>query len=90
MCFLDFSELFAYNFASPGLHPDEPRPPLDTEEAMRLILMRIQVTGIEEPSELDGKALPVVHFVGYSKLLDSSWDPHANSSIRGMSRIPQW
>ena len=33
VCFLDFNDLYAFNFA-PGLRADDQRPPIDTEEGM--------------------------------------------------------
>jgi len=56
-----------------------PRPTLDTGEAIRLILMKIHVTRIEEPA--GGSA--IVHFKGFSRSLDGSWDDNANSDLRG-------
>lgn len=84
VCFLDYTELFSFNFSSQQ-HDDQPRPPLDTEEAFRLITCRLNVQSIEPPGENDGKALPVVWFDGTSASLRPSWDPNANSRIRGKS-----
>jgi hypothetical protein len=61
---------------------------LEVGEATRLIIMRIQVTSIEEPGEDDGKDLPVVNFKGIARSLDDSWDENANSDLRG--RYPAW
>ena len=36
-------------------------------------------------SELKGERLPIVHFRGKSTSLHASWDPNANSAIRGQS-----
>jgi hypothetical protein len=36
-------------------------------------------------SRLKGERLPVVHFRGSSRSLHASWDPNANSRIRGKS-----
>lgn len=81
----DYTELYSYNFASPQLPPDEPREPLDTHEAIRLITMNLKATIIEAPGAADGQALPVVHFTGTSRSVQASWDPNANSVIRGRS-----
>jgi hypothetical protein len=62
---------------------DEPREPLDTEEAIRHILMDLKITEVEAPGESDNQELPVVHFSGTSKSIDAAWDPNANSGIRG-------
>ena len=85
VCFLDYTELYDHNFGGASPSASEPRPPLDTEEATRLITMRIQVTKIGPPGEEDGQALPVVHFRGTSSSVRQSWDPNANSSIKGES-----
>lgn len=80
----DYSELFAYNFAFESPKAEVDREPLDTEEAFRLIAMKLRVTSIEPPGEEDGKALPVVRFEGTSRALDAGiWDPNAGSDIRG-------
>lgn len=84
VCFLDYTELFDFNFSGHAPPSGVPRPPLDTEEAIRLITMKIHVTKIEEPGEHDGKKLPVVWFKGTSSSVRPSWDPNANSRIRGM------
>lgn len=34
-------------------------------------------------SHFEGERLPIVHFAGTSRSLHSSWDPNANSKIRG-------
>lgn len=83
VCFLDYTELHTFNFPDDELPQNELRPPIDTEEATRLITMRIRVTKIVPPGEEDGQDLPVVHFKGTSSSLRPSWDPNANSKIRG-------
>jgi hypothetical protein len=52
-------------------------------EATRLIVVKIRVTRIEPPGPEDGQSLPVVHFEGFSKSLDSSLDENANSGLTG-------
>ena len=95
VCFLDYTELFDFNFS--GLDADLPTPPdnasavraarepLDTDEAIRLITMKISVTKIEEAraDEGEGTGLPKVWFKGTSASVRPSWDPNANSRIRG-------
>lgn len=97
VCFLDYSDFFAYNFAQEPHHslpPSVPRPAIDVDEATRLILMKIAVTHVEEPGPEDGQGLPVVHFRGLSRSLDDTWDDNANSdlagtvSIRGVFSLP--
>lgn len=93
VCFLDYSDFHAFNFPSrrfldedededipfPGL-----RGPIDTHEAIRLIVMKVKVTKIEEPTELDHQDYPVVHFEGTSRSMHSQWDDNANSLLEGM------
>ncbi len=89
VCFLDYSELYDFNFGpDSSIPPSAPRRLLDTEEATRLITMRIQVTKITPPGEDEGQALPVVHFKGTSSSVRPSWDPNANSEIKGTSTSP--
>lgn len=84
MCFLDYTELFTYNFGGPTPPtPDIPRPPLETTEVTRMIVMDLKVTKIEPPGEDDGQDYPVVHFRGTSRSLESNYDVNANSNIRG-------
>ncbi|KAJ4270280.1 hypothetical protein NW762_001956 [Fusarium torreyae] len=89
VCFLDYSDFFAYNFPPDPdfVAPDAPRPALDVGEATRLIMLKIHVTSIEPPGPDDGQDLPVVHFRGVSRSLDDSFDDNANSDIRGIARL---
>jgi hypothetical protein len=132
VCFLDFNDLYAFNF-SPGLRVGDERPPIDTEEgefignlilgrnatresytdfllsvltAIRLIRVKWHVTKIEPAdahdndaddetggdgldwSNFQGERLPIVHFAGTSRSLHASWDPNANSKIRGECNNP--
>ncbi|KAF5694593.1 hypothetical protein FDENT_1027 [Fusarium denticulatum] len=82
-------DFFAFNFGDPELliTSDAPRPPLDVGEATRLIMMKVNVTSIEEPGPEDGQELPVVHFRGVSRSLDDSFDDNANSNIRARANI---
>lgn len=82
VCFLDYNELYDFNFRFQW-PDDEPRPPLEKDEAFRLINMQIKIAKIRPPGEDDGQALPVVEFKGMSAAVRPSWDPHANSKIRG-------
>lgn len=98
VCFLDYSELFQFNFGLDAqyhytLEKKPDMPPLDTEEAVRMIVMRLKVTKIRAPNvdsddgECDYKGWPVVEFKGTSRSLHSSWDPNANSFIRGIRGV---
>jgi hypothetical protein len=89
VCFLDYNDLYAFNFSDEALkHPsDEPRDPLVTDEAIRHIIMDIQVTDVSPPGPFDNPALPVMQFSGKSRSVDASWDPNANSKIRGSVRL---
>ncbi|RDW89016.1 hypothetical protein BP6252_01048 [Coleophoma cylindrospora] len=82
VCFLDYNDLFNYNFLSeqPG---SGPRPPYEATEVIRMIIMEIRVVGIEEPGPDDLPGYPVVYFKGLSRSRGISWDPNANSNIRG-------
>lgn len=85
VCFLDYTDFFAYNFTSEDHPPAHiPRPAIDVGEATRLILMKIRVTKVEAPGPDDGQELPVCHFEGVSRSLDDSYDENANSDLRGM------
>lgn len=85
VCFMDYNDLFEFNFRD-SIPADQPRQPLQTEEAFRLIIMKLEVHKIEPPGEDDGQALPVVRFKGVSAAVRPSWDPNANSKIRGMTQ----
>lgn len=80
--------MFAYNFTTGQPEPDQPRPALNTTEAIRLITMEIRATKSEPPGPDDGQELPVIHFEGVSKSsMNTSWDPNANSTISGTVRL---
>ena len=83
VCFLDYTELYDFNFNGDSIPNDQPRPPIDTEEAIRLITMKLCVKKIEPPGEDDGQDLPVVHFDGHSSSIRHSYDPNANSKTKG-------
>jgi hypothetical protein len=83
VCFLDYNDLYAFNFESGEIGPEEEREPITTREAFRLIRLQLRVNGIEDPGEDDGKDYPVVHFEGTSRSTFMAWDPNANSRIRG-------
>ncbi|KAI6713175.1 F-box domain-containing protein [Diplocarpon mali] len=87
VCFLDFHDFFAYNFNSAILSRRQPRPPLQTNEAIRFIIMQLSPTHTEPPGPDDGQALPVVHFEGISRSLYSPWDPNTNSKLKGNVRL---
>ena len=121
VCFLDYNELYDFNFSNRPPNTGFPRPPLDTGEAIRLITMRIRVTSIEDanadsdssdgsqytpasssfPNTSKSKSRskykqnksdptpthPVVWFKGHSTSIRPSWDPNANSKIRGCVRL---
>lgn len=85
VCFLDYSVLYDFNFGDDeDPDDDQPRKPIDVQEAIRLIEMKIQVTKIEAPGEEDGQRLPVVHFKGTSVATRPQWDPNANSKLKGL------
>ena len=49
--------------------------------------MRLQVTKLEGPGQFDNQSLPIAHFTGHSRSIDLSWDPNANSKIKGTVRL---
>lgn len=67
---------------------DAPRPALNARGATRLIVMKLEVTSIEDPEPEDGQDLPVVHFKGVSRPLDDTMYESASSDLRGMYLIP--
>jgi hypothetical protein len=85
VCFLDYSDFHRYNFPLDDHQlPDEmPRQARLFSEATRLIIMKARVTKIEAPGPEDGQDLPVVHFRGQSKSLETAWEQDANSELRG-------
>ncbi|RYC57371.1 hypothetical protein CHU98_g8838 [Xylaria longipes] len=89
VCFLDYTDFFAYNFGAHNFEPPPhvPRPSINVGQATRLILMRLFVTSVEKPGPEDGQGLPVVHFKGVSKSLDQSFDENADSDLRGSVRL---
>ena len=82
VCFLDYNELHSFNFAS-SIPIDQPRHPLENEEAFRLIVMRLEITKIEPPGEEEGQGFPIVWFKGTSAAVRPPWDPNTVSKIRG-------
>ncbi|KAK5047813.1 hypothetical protein LTR84_006478 [Exophiala bonariae] len=86
VCFLDYNDLYSFNFESEDIPLTQERDPITTREAFRLIRLQLRVTAVEEPGEDDGKDFPVVHFQGSSKSTFMAWDPNANSRIRGTVR----
>ncbi len=49
VCFLDYNDLYAFNFERPHIPPDVEREPITTREAFRLIRLQLRVTRIEPP-----------------------------------------
>lgn len=69
------------------LPADELRETLNTEEAIRHIIMDLKVCDVIAPGPSDNPSLPVVEFIGKSRSVDAHWDPNANSKIRGSVRL---
>ena len=80
--FADYSDFSNFNFEE-AVPSGEARAPLDKEEAVRLITMKLRVMKIEPPGEDDGKAFPVVFFTGSSRSIQPGWEQNANFNIRG-------
>ncbi|KAF2260667.1 hypothetical protein CC78DRAFT_536252 [Lojkania enalia] len=87
VCFLDYNDLYSFNFSSPHIPSDQPREPINTDEAIRYIMMRLQVTKVEPAGRFNNQKLPVVHFTGTCRSVDASWDPNANSKIKGIVQL---
>ena len=89
VCFLDYNDLYRFNFERNASIPaNQERDPITTREAYRLIRLQLHVTNVEEREgvDQDGKPLlPIVHFDGTSRSTFMAWDPNANSRIRGRS-----
>lgn len=83
VCFLDYGEFYYFNFFNQSTLRPEPQVAIDTEEALIMIRMRLQVTAIEAPWKTDGQHLPVVQFQGFSSLLPPFGDANNGSAIRG-------
>ncbi|KIW31143.1 uncharacterized protein PV07_02817 [Cladophialophora immunda] len=90
VCFLDYNDLYRFNFErNVDIPMSQERDPITTREAFRLIRLQLHVTRIEEQEEKgeDGRdLLPVVYFEGTSRSTFMAWDPNANSRIRGSVR----
>ena len=87
VCFLDYTQFYAFNFSDDDREYFGPRGPLCREEATRFIVMRLSVTSIEAPGEDDGQSLPVVHFKGDAALADPSFAQGTASKIHGQSTL---
>ena len=83
VCFLDYNDLFHFNFENDDIPDDQERPPISTREAFRLIKLSLRVSKVEPPGPEEHPDFPVVHFSGKSRSQFASWDPNANSRIRG-------
>jgi F-box-like len=83
VCFLDYNDFVRFNFERNNWPRDGRRPPVHTQEALRLIRMMVKVTKIEKAKEGDGQELPIVHFEGRSCSMHMLWDPNANSRLTG-------
>ncbi|KAL9086139.1 MAG: hypothetical protein Q9159_004319 [Coniocarpon cinnabarinum] len=82
VCFLDYSDLYSFNFSDDNPPEDASRPALDQEEAIRLITMKLRVTKIEPGGKQQLPGSLITHFDGTSRSMHVGWDPNANSGIR--------
>ncbi|KAJ4321458.1 hypothetical protein N0V94_002891 [Neodidymelliopsis sp. IMI 364377] len=89
VCFLDYNDLYHYNFSEEAIRvpSDQPRDPITTDEAIRHIMMDLKVTEVKPAGQFDNAALPIVYFSGKSRSVEASWDPNANSGIKGSVRL---
>lgn len=84
ICFLDYNDFLAFNFARGlAVPPDMPRRPIPVGEATRLILMQIHVTEVRAPAPEDKVQMPVVHFEGISRMVDEGMDDTMHNHIHG-------
>ena len=83
VCMLDYDDLAAFNSAP------ERRFPVMANEAMRLIVERMWITGVEPPGPEDDAAWPVVHFYGSSIPQHAHADPTASgyANVKGYARM---
>jgi hypothetical protein len=49
--------------------------------------MELLVERISEPGPKDGQDLPIIHFIGTSRSMHTSYDPNASSEIKGTVRL---
>ncbi|KAE9984218.1 hypothetical protein BLS_002812 [Venturia inaequalis] len=87
VCFLDYNDLYSFNFGGYEPNDSRPRPPIIMQEAIRLITMKLRVERIEAPGPMNGKALPVVHFTGTARSMHQAHDPNSNSSLYGTASL---
>jgi hypothetical protein len=89
VCFLDYDDLYHFNFNTTAVRTpeDQPYPPITMDEAVRHIMMHLQVTAITAPGKNDDQTMPVVHFSGKARAVDTNMDANANSTIRGCVRM---
>ncbi|TCD68824.1 hypothetical protein EIP91_009691 [Steccherinum ochraceum] len=80
VCFMDYRELFAFNYSNlkTSLSPTYFNSSQFTE-AIRLLEMRITLTEVDEPTELDYPGCPQLHFDGYARGLQSR-----NADVKGI------
>lgn len=90
VCFLDYSDLYNFNFTGDQPEPGEARRPIETEEATRMIVLSLVAVDVRDAEEGEGMlGTKIVQYEGRSRSMHDSWDPNANSSIRGeYSRPP--
>ena len=86
ICFLDYTDFARYNFPRYPQYLSGRRPPLDTGEAVRGLVMTLEVVRVVPPGPNDGKDLPVVHFHGTTRASQDA-DPNATSRLTGQSSI---
>ncbi|OAF99892.1 uncharacterized protein CC84DRAFT_1190723 [Paraphaeosphaeria sporulosa] len=89
VCFLDYDDLYDFNFNTTAVRTpeDQPLPPITMEEAVRHIMMHLEVTAVTAPGKNDNQTMPVIHFDGKARAVDTNMDANANSSIRGCVRM---
>ncbi|KAH8597805.1 hypothetical protein B0O99DRAFT_616829 [Bisporella sp. PMI_857] len=95
ICFLDFHELHHYNFTSQSsqtISNNEPRPPLATQEAIRILHMELKVTAIKYPGDEGYRgagSAPAVYFEGVSGSASRHDMEGGHSRTRGCVRMTE-
>ncbi|KAL1389877.1 hypothetical protein HDK64DRAFT_268663 [Phyllosticta capitalensis] len=84
--FLDYNDLYNFNFSQGTIPNTMPRPPLQKSQATRFIVVRLHVTRIE-PITRDGEQqLPKVYFEGDSRSYEHGTVQDGQSTIKGHVR----
>jgi hypothetical protein len=89
ICFLDYPDFARFNFPRYPQYLSGRRPPLDTREAVRGLVIALEVVQVVPPGPKDSKDLPVVHFHGTTRASQDA-DPNATSRLTGEQLSGGW